>query len=99
MSGFQLGEIFMIKIFVVLSSSYSSWVLLLCWFLCVFFSVEFAAIIVSAAVGIAIHGVEGSPSPKDQMRYTCLSICLLEIYYILGIRVCLESSANAEESQ
>ena len=33
------------------------------------FRVEFVAVVVSAAVGVAIHGVEGSPCPGDQMRY------------------------------
>ena len=33
------------------------------------FCAEFVAVIVSAAVGVVTHGVEGSPSSEDQMRY------------------------------
>ena len=36
------------------------------------FCVQSVAVVVSAAVGVAIHGVEGSQSPEDQMRYASL---------------------------
>ena len=36
------------------------------------FCVEFVAVLVSAAVGVAIHGVEGSLSPEAQRR--CVSL-------------------------
>ena len=40
-----------------------------------FVCVEFVVVLVSAAVGVAIHGVEGYLSPEDQIRYaSCLHV-------------------------
>ena len=36
------------------------------------FCVELVVVVVSEAVGVAIHGVDGSPSPEAQMRYVIL---------------------------
>ena len=36
------------------------------------FCAELVVVVVSEAVGVAIHGVDGSPSLEDQMRYAIL---------------------------
>ena len=41
-------------------------------FIMCLFRVELVVVVVSEAVGVVIHGVDGSPSSEDQMRYTIL---------------------------